>query len=88
MNINNVDGGITVKKVRATKGKMLRAEPVAGLYENGKVHHVGSFPELEYEMTSYTGKAGEKSPNRLDAAVYALSYLSQDEHEELSIGWV
>jgi len=55
------------------RGKMTRAEPVAGLYERGKVHHVGEFPELEAQMTSWTGKTGEKSPDRLDALVWALS---------------
>lgn len=55
------------------RGKMTRAEPVAGLYERGKVHHVGEFPELEAQMTSWTGKAGEKSPDRLDALVWALA---------------
>lgn len=55
------------------RGKFTRAEPVAGLYERGKVHHVGEFPDLESQMTSWTGKAGEQSPDRLDALVWALS---------------
>ena len=55
------------------RGKMTRAEPVAGLYERAKVHHVGEFAELEAQMTGWTGHAGEKSPDRLDALVWALS---------------
>lgn len=56
MNIHNVDSSIPVKKVRATRGKLTRAEPISALYEDGKVHHVGVFDELEIEMTTYTGE--------------------------------
>jgi hypothetical protein len=76
MNIHNVDKSVPVKKVRATRGKLLRAEPISALYEEGKVHHVGHFPELECEMTSYTGTGD--SPNRLDWLVWALTELSQN----------
>ena len=55
---------------------MLRAEPVAALYEEGRVHHVGQFPELEQEMTEYTGAKKDKSPNRLDALVWLLTDLA------------
>lgn len=77
MNIRNVDKSAAVKKVRATRGKLLRAEPIAGLYEEGLVHHVGHFDELEAEMTTFTGDGD--SPNRLDALVWALTELSQNE---------
>ncbi len=79
MNIHNADQSVPVKKVRATRGKLLRAEPVAALYEEGKVHHVGRFPELEREMTTFTGDGD--SPNRLDALVWALTELSQNKQE-------
>ncbi len=62
--------------VRASRGKIARAEPIAALYERGLVHHVGSLPELEDQMCSFTGE-GAKSPDRLDALVWALSELSQ-----------
>ena len=75
MNIKNVDSSVPVKKVRATRGKLVRAEPVSSLYEDGKVHHVGTFSELEGEMCSYTGTGD--SPNRLDWLVWAMTELSQ-----------
>ena len=61
-------------RVNATRGKIVRAEPVASLYENGKVHHVGNLTKLENELTTYNGKG--KSPNRMDALVWAIIYLS------------
>lgn len=73
-NILNIDNHIRVITVHAKQGKLLRAEPVQGLYENGLVHHVGVFDQLEYEMTTYDGKGD--SPNRLDAMVYGITELS------------
>ena len=63
--------------MRATRGKHVRAEPIAALYEQGKVSHVGSFPELENQMTQMTtaGFQGDNSPDRLDAAVWAMTKL-------------
>lgn len=63
------------KKVNASRGKIARAEPIAAMYERGQISHVGTFSYLEDELCSYTGKPGEKSPNRLDALVWALSEL-------------
>jgi len=77
MAIKNIDPSVYVKTVRASKGKMVRAEPIAALYEEGRVHHVGVFDELEEEMTTYTGDPKDKSPNRLDAKVWGLHELSQ-----------
>ncbi len=62
--------------VRASRGKMARAEPIAALYERGLVHHAGHFAELEDQMCSFTGE-GSKSPDRLDALVWALSNLTR-----------
>ena len=62
--------------MRASRGKLIRAEPVAALYERGLVHHVGRLPELEDELCRYTGDAREKSPDRLDALVWALTELA------------
>lgn len=61
--------------VRASRGKIARAEPIAALYERGLVHHVGTHPELEDQMCSYTGEGG-KSPDRMDALVWALTDLT------------
>ena len=74
--IRTVKGGESVKykKVTASRGKLVRAEPISALYEQGLVHHVGFFPKLEEELTTYNGKG--KSPNRLDALVWILSELS------------
>ena len=64
------------KAITASRGKAVRAEPVVGLDEQGLVHHVGVFPKMEDEMTSWVPSArNAKSPNRIDARVYAVSDL-------------
>lgn len=75
--IAQVDATVPVKPVRASRGKYLRAEPVATLYAQGRVHHVGSFPHLEDEMTDFgpKGLSSGRSPDRLDALVWGLSEL-------------
>ena len=75
--LKSVREGLNIREVRATRGKHVRAEPIAALYEQGRVHHVGSYPELETQMTMTTnaGYEGENSPDRLDAAVWALTEL-------------
>lgn len=70
-----VDPGLAIRPVFASRGKRARAEPVAALYERGRVRHVGAFPALEDEMTRFTGAACGKSPDRLDALVWALTDL-------------
>jgi len=67
--------GVPLAAVHASRGKALRAEPVAALYEQGRVHHVGAFAELEDQMCEW--EPGETSPDRLDALVWGVSYLSQ-----------
>jgi phage terminase large subunit-like protein len=64
--------------VRATRGKYVRAEPVAQLYEQGRVKHVGTFPALEDEMCDFglDGLSSGHSPDRLDALVWAITALS------------
>lgn len=71
------DMGVTVphRVVNANEGKRTRAEPVSALYEQGAVHHVGYHVELEDQMVSFTGNVGEKSPDRLDALVWAVKSL-------------
>lgn len=75
--IAGADAAIPVKQVRATRGKYSRAEPVAMLYDQGKVIHAGRFPELEDEMTDFgpSGLSTGRSPDRLDALVWAVSDL-------------
>lgn len=72
--VKGVDPSVPVREVRATRGKRLRAEPVAALYEQGRVRHVAAFPALEDQMTTYAGETG-KSPDRMDALVWALTDL-------------
>ena len=74
MALRGVAPEISFKAVRAARGKILRAEPVAALYEQGKVHHVGYFPELEDELCSY--RPGLASPDRMDALVWAMTELT------------
>ena len=65
---------LPVRLVHATRGKMVRAQGPATLYERGRIHHVGVMPELEDQMCQYDGSAG-KSPDRMDALVWALADL-------------
>jgi PBSX family phage terminase large subunit len=67
---------VKCRTVTATKGKFKRAQPVQSVYENGEVHHVGHFSELEYEMTTWVPDIGLPSPNHLDAMVWLIFYLS------------
>lgn len=70
------DRSVAYRAVRATRGKMIRAEPIAALYERKQVFHAGRFPELEEQMIFYNG-SGNVSPDRLDALVWAITELSQ-----------
>lgn len=73
--VRTVDSYTSYKAVRATRGKQIRAEPVAALYEQGKVFHVREFEKLEDELTSWSPESSNDSPNRLDALVWALTEL-------------
>jgi phage terminase large subunit-like protein len=66
---------IATTMLRASRGKVVRAEPIAALYEQGKVHHVGCFDALEDEMCIFTPLGLDGSPNRADALVWALTEL-------------
>lgn len=74
--LKTIDPTIPFKAVHASRGKATRAEPISALYEQGKVHHFGTFPELEDQLCEWVPGA-EKSPDRLDALVWALSKLSE-----------
>jgi phage terminase large subunit-like protein len=78
--IRGVDPMVPFRGVRASKGKAVRAEPVAALYEQGRVTHAGAFGALEAQMTQMTtsGFAGKGSPDRVDALVWAITDLMID----------
>jgi phage terminase large subunit-like protein len=85
--LRTVDPNVPYGPVHAARGKIARAEPIAALYEQGKVHHLGAFPVLEDQMCAFTrnptpspatgfgGDAAAASPDRVDALVWALSDL-------------
>lgn len=77
--IRAINADIPYKGVRATRGKVVRAEPIAELYQRRKVYHVHEFPQLEDQMCSFTSnydrKAAGLSPDRVDALVWALTEL-------------
>ena len=77
--IRMVDPNVAFTAVRASRGKVVRAEPVVALYEQGRAHHIGTFPQLEDQMTSFTSDidraAAGYSPDRVDALVWAFSEL-------------
>lgn len=75
--IRTIDPTAHIIEVRASRGKHVRAEPIAALYEQGKIAHVGAFPVLESQMTQMTtsGYEGDGSPDRVDALVWAMTEL-------------
>tara|TARA_R100001510_G_scaffold51822_1_gene51966 strand:+ start:400 stop:1650 length:1251 start_codon:yes stop_codon:yes gene_type:complete len=76
--IRSIDVNVPYRSVRASRGKMVRAEPIAALYEQRRVHHIGVFEELESQMCTYVGQV-KPSPDRLDALVWGLSELSKSQ---------
>lgn len=77
-NIRAVAPDVAFRAVRASRGKAVRAEPVAALYEQGRVHHVGFFALLEQQMTGWSPQSGDRSPDRMDALVWAVTELVID----------
>ncbi|SCZ24075.1 Large terminase phage packaging protein [Afifella marina DSM 2698] len=75
--IRQADPSVAVRLVHASRGKVVRAEPVAALYEQGRIRHVGALPELEDEMADFGlgGLSSGRSPDRVDALVWALTEL-------------
>ena len=71
--LKQIDPHVPVILVSASRDKHTRAEPIAAIYEQGRIHHVGSFPALEDEMCLW--QPGDPSPNRMDALVWALTEL-------------
>ena len=76
--LRTVSPNLSYTKVTATRGKMIRAEPMAALYEQGRGHHVGCFPALEAQMCEFDPITAKKSPDRMDALVWALFALSDN----------
>lgn len=74
--IRDLDPNAPLRSVTATRGKMVRAEPISALYEQKRVSHVGTFSTLEDQMCTYDGTRS-KSPDRLDALVWALTDLNE-----------
>jgi len=72
--IRQVDRNVAYTSVRASRGKAVRAEPIAALYEQGRGYHCGSFPELEDQACSWTNES-DWSPDRMDAMVWAATEL-------------
>ncbi len=86
--IRQVDTDVSYKGVRAMRGKVLRAEPVAALYEQGRVRHAGRLDELEDQMCAFSAGAkpgGAASPDRLDALVWAVSELLPNRGNDPSV---
>jgi phage terminase large subunit-like protein len=75
--LHSIDPTVPVRLVTATRGKIIRAEPIAALYEQGRIHHLGVFKQLEAEMCSFV--PGRLSPDRMDALVWAMTDLITDQ---------
>ncbi len=76
---NALNTFVPITAVTASRGKAVRAEPVAALYEQGRMHHVGSFPELEDQLCVWVPGLSSTSPDRLDALVWAVSEVMFDQ---------
>lgn len=85
-NLRAVAPNIAFRAVRASRGKAVRAEPVAALYEQGRVHHVGYFQKLEAQMCSFVpGIVARESPDRMDALVWAVTELVLDQQVDRQV---
>ena len=83
-NLRTVSANLPYKSVTATRGKHKRAEPVASLYQQHRIHHVGVFPELEDQMRTWLPGDTKASPDRLDAMVWSFAELLPA--EEYTVG--
>jgi predicted phage terminase large subunit-like protein len=81
MNIRAVHPAVPYRAVRASRGKMVRAEPVAALYEQRRVHHAGAFPDMEDQMCGYVPGGELRHDDRMDALVWAITDLLIDPEE-------
>jgi len=85
-NIKTIDKNVPYSSVWASRSKYIRAEPISTLYEQGRVHHVGFYPELEDELSEWT--PGAKSPNRLDAMVWGVTFLVENDGGDFAAEYV
>jgi phage terminase large subunit-like protein len=76
---------IPYSAVRASRGKVTRAEPIVALYEQRRVYHINELKELEDQMLTWSAKTGEKSPDRVDALVWGLTFLTEDIETEFIV---
>lgn len=77
-NVRSIDPSVPFRQVRASRGKLIRAEPVANLYEQKRVHHYNCFPELEDQLCNYTPNSDMASPDRLDSLCWGITELLID----------
>ena len=73
--IETVNGAPVVGLLHASRGKQARAEPISALYEQGRIHHLGYFTDLEDQLCTWEAGSGQPSPDRLDALVWAFTEL-------------
>lgn len=86
--LGTVDRHVSYKAVHATRGKRVRAEPVAALFEQGKVHLVGRFDFLEEQMTGWVPDSSDNSPDRVDAMVWAITELMLEDKGRPGVRWI
>ena len=77
--LRGLDNSISYKSVHATRGKIIRAEPIVAMYERGEIKHIGIHDGLETQMTTWNAREGDKSPDRLDALVWGFTELKLGE---------
>ncbi len=85
-NVASVDVNVPFDDVHASRGKRTRAEPISSEYEQGRVHHVGTFRDLEDQLCTWEPHKGHVSPDRLDSVVWGISYLKSELGYELGAG--
>ena len=85
--IRTVDRNVPYRAVHASRGKSTRAEPIAALYEQGRIHHIGTHAGLEDQMIQWDPVASKDSPDRVDALVWSLTDLMLDNVEK-GIRWL
>ena len=83
--LRQIDKSVSIKMIHASKGKWVRAEPVASRYEQGRVHHVGIHATLEDQLCNYSPEFANGSPDRLDALVYAITELDSKRSIDIRI---
>lgn len=83
--VNGIDPQAATKEVHASRGKFARAEPVAARYEQGRVHHVGIFTDLEDQMCNYVVGVSKDSPDRMDALVWGVTDLDSRSYRDITI---